>query len=216
LTGKELFENGHSRRFEMSAEKSAEKVADLMVPISAYATVSEEATLYDAVVALGEAKTKTENLERPHHHRAVLVVNKEGQPIGKISHWVALRAIEPKYGEIGGSAALERFGFTSGFISSIMENHGLWQEPLDSICRKAARVRVRDIMYTPAEGEYVAESAPLEEAIHHFVMGHHQSLLVTRGAARKTPRHRARVVGVLRIADVFDDICQRIKASRSR
>jgi len=34
------------------------KVRDLMVPLSEYATVSEEATLYEAVMALEESQLK--------------------------------------------------------------------------------------------------------------------------------------------------------------
>ena len=33
-------------------------------------------------------------------------------------------------------------------------------------------------MYTPAEGEFVSQDASLDEAIHQFVLGKHQSLLV--------------------------------------
>ena len=49
-------------------------------------------------------------------------------------------------------------------------------------------------MYSPSEGEYIAENAGLDEAIHQFILGHHQSLLVTSGE---------RIVGILRLTDVF-------------
>ena len=52
-------------------------------------------------------------------------------------------------------------------------------------------------MYTPGEGEYVSEEASLEMACHQLVMGHHQSLLVTRGDD---------IVGILRLTDVFNAI----------
>ena len=62
---------------------------------------------------------------------------------------------------------------------------------------------VKDIMYTPTEGEYVEEKASLGEAIHQLVMGHHQSLLVTK---------EDEIVGILRLVDVFKEICEGIKA----
>ena len=64
------------------------------------------------------------------------------------------------------------------------------------------RKKVKDIMYTPAEGEYVSEHAMLDTAIHQLVVGHHHSLLVTRGEE---------IVGVLRLTDVFREVCLRIK-----
>jgi CBS domain-containing protein len=57
-------------------------------------------------------------------------------------------------------------------------------------------------MYTLTEGEYVREDATLDEAIHQLVIGHHQSLLVTRGEE---------IVGILRLSDVFREICNMIK-----
>jgi len=58
-------------------------------------------------------------------------------------------------------------------------------------------------MYTPTEGEYVEEDASLDVAIHRLVMGHHQSLLVTRGK---------KIVGILKLTDVFAEIFQTMKA----
>ena len=46
-----------------------------MVPLDEYATVSDSATLYDAVLALEEAQEKFDN--RPYKHRAILVFNKK-------------------------------------------------------------------------------------------------------------------------------------------
>ncbi len=53
-------------------------------------------------------------------------------------------------------------------------------------------------MYSPQEGEYVKEDAKVAEAIHQFILGHHQSLLVLKNG---------KVVGILRLSDVFKLIC---------
>ena len=45
-------------------------------------------------------------------------------------------------------------------------------------------------MYNPTESEYISEDAYLEETIHMLIMGHHHSLLVTKGDD---------IVGVLRL-----------------
>jgi predicted transcriptional regulator len=51
----------------------------------------------------------------------------------------------------------------------------------------------------------VAADASLDTAIHLLVMGHHQSLLVTRGKD---------IVGVLRLSDVFRKVSDGIKACK--
>ncbi len=180
------------------------RVRDLMVPMDEYATVSQDATLYDAIVALEEAQNRYQR--NMYLHRAVLAVDPAGHPVGKVTLWVVLRALEPKYAQVGDCHALERFGFTGDFIRSIMDSQGMWQESLDTMCARAAKIKVADVMYTPGEGEYVDLDAPLAQGIHQLVMGHHRSLLVTHGTE---------VVGVLRLIDVFWEISRRIKASRT-
>ena len=78
-------------------------------------------------------------------------------------------------------------------------------KPLDDICRRSANIKVKDIMYTPEEGEYVDEAASVDAAIHQLVSGRHQSLLVSRDAD---------VVGILRLSDVFMEVCRAIKGCR--
>lgn len=175
-----------------------------MVPLSEYATVSQEATLHDAVLALDDAQKKYSR--QTYLHRAILVLDDNGQAIGKLSQWDIIKAIEPRYNDITDSTSITRFGFSADFIRSIIKSQGLWQKPLDNLCEKASQIKVQDVMYTPAEGEFVKEEASLDEAIHQLVMGHHQSLLVTRGPE---------VVGILRLTDVFSEICTMIKAHRS-
>ena len=49
-------------------------------------------------------------------------------------------------------------------------------------------------MQTPSEGEFIEQEASLEMAVMQLVMGHHFSLLVTRGKE---------IVGILRLTDAF-------------
>lgn len=178
------------------------KVKDLMVPLAEYATVSQEATLYEAVLALEEAQHKFR--KRLYKHRAILVYDQDGKIVGKVSQNDVIRGLEPRYKDIGDISKIPHSGLAPAFIKSMMATHGLWQRPLEEICRNAARKKVRDFMYTPAQGELVEEEATLDEAVHQLVVGYHQSLLVTRGE---------RVVGILRLTDVFTEICNIIKAS---
>ncbi|MBF0102492.1 MAG: CBS domain-containing protein [Desulfobacterales bacterium] len=180
-------------------------VKELMVPLSDYATVSKEATLYEAVLALEKAR-ETYHISQDRH-RAILIYDEQKKIVGKVSQLDVLRALEPKYDQMGPSSplsrfGLSRFGFSSSFLKSLANQYQLWDKPLDHISRKSANIKVKEFMYTPTEGEYVEESASLNEAIHQLVMGHHQSLLVTKDKD---------IVGVLRLTDIYTEINQLIK-----
>lgn len=177
------------------------KVRELMVPLSEYATVSEDATLFEAVMALEEAQARFD--ESRDRHRAILVYDKDKQIIGKISQFDVLRSLEPKYEEIGDTKALSRFGWSAEFVKSVQRNYGLWEKPLNHICKKAAQKKARDIMGAYTESEFISEDASLDQAIHLLIMGSYQSLLVGR---------EEQIVGILRLTDVFREVCKMIKA----
>lgn len=171
-------------------------VKDLMVPLSEYATAPEDATLYEAVIALEEAQQKFDGSR--YRHRAILVLNKEGKVIGKIAQVDVLEALEPRYAEImTRQNGLASYGFSRKFMKEMLASYNLWDSPLKDICKKAVDIKVSSFMYTPTEGEYVGEEATLDEAIHQLVLGRHQSLLVTRGDE---------ITGILRLTDVFEVI----------
>jgi len=178
-------------------------VKDLMVPLDEYATVSEEATLFEAVEALEKAQETLDRTRFKYLHRAILVYDKKNNIVGKIGQLDVVSALEPKYGEMGDHKSISRLGFSKKFLQSLREQFSLLEMPFDEACRKAARVKVKSFMHTPVEGEYIEEDATLDVAIHRFVMCHHKSLLVTRGE---------KIVGVLRLADVFAEIFQTMKA----
>lgn len=171
-----------------------------MVPLADYATVSQEADLYQALRALKAAQANFR--QNPYKHRAVLVYDADNHIIGKLGMYDVILALEPGYKDID----LEKFaslGYGSHFTRAALDKYRLWQEPLGDICRKASRIRVKDVMNTPSQGEYVDEEAGLDEAMHQFVVGHHQSLLVTR---------KKEIVGILRLTDVFNEICNTVEA----
>lgn len=175
-------------------------VKDLMVPLAEYPTVFKEATLFEAVMALEKAQEAFD--QSRYRHRAILIFDENNHIIGKISQLDALRALEPRYGEIGDMKSLSRAGFSPQFLKSMLEHNSLWEKPLDHVCQKAANLKVKTFMYTPVEGEYVEEDASLDQAIHQLVMGHHQSLLVTG---------EKKIVGVLRLTDVFKQVFEAMK-----
>ena len=178
------------------------KVNELMVPLSEYATVSEDATLHEAVLALEKAQEKFEDKHTRYRHRAILILDKDQNVVGKLSQLDVLKALEPKYRDMLEGKGSHRFGFSKKFMQSMLQEYHLFANPLEDICRKAGGKNVKEFMYTPEEGEYVEEDASLDQAIHQLVLGHHQSLLVTRDE---------KIVGVLRLTDVFAAVFHKMK-----
>ncbi len=176
-------------------------VKDIMVPLARYASVPETATLFEAVVALEKAQQEFDQTR--YRHRAILVYDDQKKIVGKISQLTILKSLEPKYNGIKDTPSLSRLGYSRRFMQNMMAQYNLWNRPLDDICKKAATMKVKDFMYTPTEGEYIEEDATLNAGIHQLIIGHHQSLLVTKNKE---------IVGVLRVTDVFKEVSNRIKA----
>jgi predicted transcriptional regulator len=181
-------------------------VKDLMIPLDEYATVRDDASLYEAVKALEKAQ---EDLDRERYlylHRAILVYDKNKQIVGKISQLDVLKALEPRYSDMGDFSAISRAGLSVEFIKSIMDRYDLHRRSLTEMCMAAGDLRVKDMMYTPGSDEYVEENDSLGNAIHHLIMGCHQSLLVTRDKE---------IIGILRLTDVFNEVFQRMESKKS-
>ena len=177
------------------------KVKDLMVPLVEYATVNEEASLHAAVLALEEAQ-KHFRQDR-YKHRAILVLDKSKHVVGKLSQLDVIKGLEGGYKKMGDFKGISHTGFSTEFIKSMVDKYDLWKKPLEDICRRSPHIKVKDIMYTPTEGEYVHQEATLDQALHQLVVGHHQSLLVTKDGKE--------IVGILRLTDVFQEVCEMIK-----
>jgi CBS-domain-containing membrane protein len=167
-------------------------VKKLMVPLSEYATVAEGSTLFEAVLALENAQEAFDHLK--YKHRAVLILDKAGQVIGKLGQLDVLRALEPKNDHPDDINALVQYGFSANFVRHVRTQRRLQASPLKDICSKAAKLRVEDFMQAPSEGEFIDQEASLEIAVLQLVMGRHLSLLVTRDR---------KIVGILRLTDVF-------------
>lgn len=174
------------------------QIKDLMLPLDEYAVVPEDATMLDAIYALDNMNANLPAGLQPH--RAVLVANKGGEIIGKLGHLAFLRGLEPKYRKMGDLGMLSRVGLSSDFISSMMDNMNLWKERFSEYARRAKKTRVKDVMHSVTES--IDVEAPLSEAVHKIVMYQTLSLLVTK---------EKKIVGILRLSDLYAEICDGIK-----
>lgn len=177
------------------------KVKDLMVPLSAYATVNKDATLSEAVLALKQSQAQFD--QSKYRHRAIMVLDEAGNIVGKLSMISILRSLEPKYDEMLSDKGPLHVGFTRAFQRKMLEQLRLWEDPLEQLCKKAAQIKVFAFMREPGEAESIEPDASLNQAIHQLVLGSHQSLLVTDGS---------KVIGVLRVTDVYEEVATAIAA----
>jgi len=180
-----------------------QSLKELMVPLEEYATVDQEATLLDAVGALEQSWQKVR--AGKFKHRAVLVLDKAGYVVGKISHWDLLRAMEPKYSGIGDFDRLTHFGLNPAFMKSMVDKEQLWNDPWEFMCSRTANLLVKDVMRPLGTDDFIDENDTLAHAVHLLVMGRKLSVLVRRGD---------RVVGILRIVDICDTVCEMLKSCR--
>ena len=171
-----------------------------MVPIHKYAIVSHNATLQEAILALEKAQQTIDPSK--FKHRAILVFDKDDNIVGKITMFDILKALEPKYGQMEAAGTLSRSGYSPDFIKSMLKDKLFWNEPFEFVCERTKTLRVSDFMEATGNGTYIDENANLSEAMQQLVAGRYQSLLVT--ADKK-------VIGILRLSDVFTQICDKIK-----
>ena len=172
-------------------------VRDIMLPLDEYAVVSSDSSLVEALAALEEAQRGL--AEGRYKHRAILVRDKAGVVVGKLTHWSILRALEP--GHLAGPdvASLTRAGLNPELIATLGERLSKLGGGLTRMCRHAAHVTAGEAM-APL-GDSIPDDTLLSEAIHQVVQRHQQSALVTRAG---------RVVGVLRMADLFQELAEQI------
>ncbi|MBU1565176.1 MAG: CBS domain-containing protein [Proteobacteria bacterium] len=167
-------------------------VKDLMVPISEYATVTVGTTLLDALRVLERAQDAY--TVSKYHHRAILVLDADGNVVGKISQLRALKAIQPEVELTEELAEIRRFKFSENYLAELRDIRSYGKIIKKETLLVAAGKKVEEFMQAPTPGEFVSEDSSLDIAIHRLVAGAHMSLLVTRDD---------RIVGVLRISDVF-------------
>ena len=173
------------------------KVKDLMVPIGEYARVNPDSNLYDALLALKTAQAKLPEGKAPH--RAVLVENEFGSPVGNIGRLVFIKALAAGFSRAKTRDEMDRAGISPESISTVMSHMDFFQRNLGSLEERARAIKARDVMHPV--GESIDESATFQEALNLFGAGQTLSILVKRGNS---------VVGVLRLSDVFQEVANRI------
>jgi hypothetical protein len=176
------------------------KVKDWMVTLDECTTLSEDATLYEAVLALEAAKERFD--VTGDRCPAVIVLEKSGHAVGKLNQLDILRCLEPKYAEMGDLKKIAGYGLSADLLRSMIDRYELWKAPLNEICRKASRMRIGGITSAPLAGEFIEAEASINQALHQLIICQDQSLMVTS---------KGKTVGILLLTDVFHKVGALIK-----
>ena len=170
-------------------------VEDVMLSLDDVPTIAHNATLTEAVCVLQRAQSLRPPDRLPY--RVVLVVNEQRQVVGKLGHLSFLQALEPGYEAPGERETLRRAGVDSVLAESISRHKRFWEGDLELACRRAAHLRVADVMRQVEES--IDVRASLVEAI---------CVLVRRGTLSILVRREDEVVGLLRLADAYEVVAR--------
>lgn len=180
-------------------------VKDLMVPISEYATVNKGATLFDAVLALEKAQANYDQTKT--QHRAILVMDKKGKIVGKLSQLNVLRALESGNEQSDNVEEIEKYSFSPKFVTSLKEQSRLKGMTFEKMCIKPAEMKVEKFMKTLSEHQYVEENTSVDIAIYQLLAGPFLSLMVVKDD---------NVIGVLRLTDIFLAVVDAMKENKAK
>ena len=171
-------------------------VREAMTSIVDYATIREDQTLYDAFLILEEKKASS-----PKVHRDLIVLDAKGQFRGKVTMLDIFKALEPNYKQF--SAASQDGTLTSDNIKNAIRDFELWLVPVKDLCERGSNIKISQIMHIPVIYEYIQEEESIEKALHEFVMGVHQPMIVKDGEL---------VTGILRLEDLYQVITEHMLA----
>ena len=177
-------------------------VRDLMVTAAKCGRIHQDLTILEALLMLEGGREGPGGGEVVLNYGALLVLNKDNLVVGTLGPTEIVMNMDPTYHSQQGSEPIAHTaaaGFTPSLLKSLTQGSPSRCESFEQICQNVLNLKVKDCMSPPQSNECVLESATLEEAIHKLARGNHQSLLVTSGE---------RIVGILRLIDVFQQLAQ--------
>ncbi len=175
-------------------------VREFITPVENLRRIGSGATLHDAFLAFagyGWQASAKDGLGR-----AVLLVEDDaGKIVGAIGVFDLLRGLEPRYNEMKNYRKDPVWMQNPQLIREMAKHFQLWEKPLEDVCKKAADIRVGDILDVDANA-HVPSDATLDSVIHLFIMGRQDTLLVEESNS---------VIGVVRLAEVFAAVYEQVE-----
>ncbi len=167
------------------------EVQEIMIPISKCLKVRKDHSLIEVFKALDQIRVA----ENDAAHKDAIVLDESGDFIGKVTMIDIFRALEPNYSKVEHQQKMASM-LSAGAVMKIARDFNLWMEPTKTICERANQLKVADVMHVPEKVEYIKEGDNLEKALHIYVMGVHQPLIVKNVDDD--------ITGILRFGDIFE------------
>jgi hypothetical protein len=174
---------------------NAKTVEALMTPVSEYPSITPETTILEAEAVLSSLQLSDQRLD-------TAIVSDKLKVIGKIDYIDILQGLDPRYGMLGDVKRLSRFGFSPSFYKHMVQDMDLLTKPLDDLCKKAARMHVKDVMEPIDFNGCIKPDDTVNEAIHYFIITKKQSLFVANGIE---------VLGMLNLISVTREVGESIR-----
>ncbi|MCG8507859.1 MAG: hypothetical protein MI741_01405 [Rhodospirillales bacterium] len=165
-------------------------VRHLMRDLDEYTTVTEQATLKDAFHAMQDALRGVKKSD-PNEARdfAVLVLGKDGSVLGRLVVWDVLQGLEPRT-----IRPIDAMAMVDGFKA--------WEQPLALLAEKSRNLKVRDLVRPMRREEFIDVEVDIEQALSRLIQGRFFSLIAMDAG---------KAVGILRVVDVFQYVCESIR-----
>lgn len=181
-------------------------VKDLMVPVADLYSVDIDASFVDAMTALSNALSEFKAGKR--QTRLLIVKDKTGKMVGKLSPADVIRSMEPNYDKIidsDTSVRVEQFDYVIDKLRQGLESAST---PWDNLVEIARSHKVRDMVRKPTKIQMINENESLNEAFHRFVLRKNNNLFVTDD--------NGNLVGVLDMPSLYGAIVEKVKEEISQ
>lgn len=191
LLASKIYEASHSHGAKIKVDERP--VREVMVPLSDYTTLTETATVAQAIKALRESFTSRQTTDSIMEtgHRSVLVIDDHGEAAGLLAIGDLMRAMMPPYLSAPKPTLAEAIQYSPMF----------WTGMFSLALKKLADKPIGEIM-SPAPPTISADGSLLEAAY----------LMLKHGARRLAVRGNGKLVGVIREQDLFFEMDRLLRA----
>ncbi len=159
------------------------KVRELLVPISDYPNIRNDASVRDAFAILKR------NFQDGKGYRTILVLDEKNQLKGLLSLGDLIQAVEPRFLKMAKPPVYQ--GLTQEYPALTL----IWQELFSKECKEEARKPVKDAM-VPIKATVTTDDSIAKVAY----------LMITTNSHVIPVLEKDKVIGVVRLVDIFNEI----------
>lgn len=164
---------------------NSKKVRDMMVPVTDYPHILNNASVRDAFFVLKK------NFEEGRGYRTILVIDEKNQLKGLLAMHDLIHAVEPRFLKVMKPDTYQGSPLEYPALTLI------WQELFSERCKEEAKKPVKEVMNS------VYSTITLEDSIAKAAY-----LLIMSNAHVLPVIDKERVIGVVRLVDIFNEIAR--------